>query len=96
MKKMFAKNEKICDKMIKEYSIMSKIKHNNIISIIGISKNTLNLSANILMEVAITDWEKEINEKQRNNIYYKEDQLFNIIKQLIKALSFLQKKKYMS
>ena len=92
MKKMFAKNEKTCDKMIKEYSIMSKIKHNNIISIIGISKNTLNLSANILMEVAITDWEKEINEKQRNNIYYKEDQLFNIIKQLIKALSFLQKK----
>ncbi len=92
MKKMFAKNEKTCDKMIKEYSIMSKIKHNNIISIIGISKNTLNLSANILMEVAITDWEKEIKEKQRNNIYYKEDQLFNIIKQLIKALSFLQKK----
>ena len=93
LKKIFSPDERNCDKMIEEYLFMSKIKHNNIVSIIEIKKNPINLTANIIMEVAITDWEKEINERSKKNIFYTEKELFFIIKQLINALSFLQKKK---
>ena len=47
----------------------------------------------ILMEVAKTDWEKEINQRQMRNKYYTEEELINILKQLVNALSYLQKNK---
>ena len=45
----------------------------------------------VLMELAERDWEKELFERQKYRQYYKEKELFSIMKQLIKTLSLLQK-----
>ena len=43
-----------------------------------------------IMELADRDWEKEIKIKKENSNFYKEKELFDIMKQLIKTLSLLQ------
>ena len=45
----------------------------------------------VLMELAEKDWEKELFDRQRYKQYYKEKELFVIMKQLISTLSLLQK-----
>ena len=45
------------------------------------------------MDLADCDWEMEINEYLLNHIYYTEKQLISILKQLISALTFLEKEK---
>ena len=96
MKKMITTNKKNFEEISKEYDIFAKYKHDNILSILGISKKMLDESTfciYILMEVAKTDWEKEINQRQMRNKYYTEEELINILKQLVNALSYLQKNK---
>ena len=96
MKKMITTNKKNFEEISKEYDVFAKYKHDNILSILGISKKMLDESTfciYILMEVAKTDWEKEINQRQMRNKYYTEEELINILKQLVSALSFLQKNK---
>lgn len=44
-----------------------------------------------IMELADRDWEQEINLRKKSNKYYTEKELFSITKQLIEALSLLQK-----
>jgi NIMA (never in mitosis gene a)-related kinase len=44
-----------------------------------------------LMELGEKDWEKEINSRRDNDLYYTERQLFSIASQLIKTLALLQK-----
>ena len=96
MKKMITTNKKNFEEISKEYDVFAKYKHENILSILGISKKMLDESTfgiYILMEVAKTDWEKEINQRQMRNKYYTEEELINILKQLVNALSYLQKNK---
>ena len=45
----------------------------------------------ILMELAQTDWEKEIKYRSKRNLYYSEDDIFSMIQQLIKCYALLQK-----
>ena len=45
-----------------------------------------------LMEKAERDWNQEINISAQNGLYYKENEILNIMKQLISTLSLLQKK----
>jgi serine/threonine protein kinase len=45
----------------------------------------------VLMEVGISDWDKEINSLKAKNIHYSESELFIILKQIVSACSFLQK-----
>ena len=44
----------------------------------------------VLMEKAEKDWEKELLDRQKYKLYYKEKEIFEIMKQLIKTLSLLQ------
>ena len=44
-----------------------------------------------IIELAEKDWEKEINDRKKNNIYYTEKELFIIMSQLISTLALLQK-----
>ena len=44
-----------------------------------------------IIELAEKDWEKEINERKKSNIYYTEKELFIIMSQLISTLALLQK-----
>ena len=43
------------------------------------------------MELAFTDWEEEIKKRYENKNYYTEGQLIQILKNLIKTFSELQK-----
>ena len=44
-----------------------------------------------LMEKAERDWDQEINVRAQYNLYYKENEIINIMKQLVSTLALLQK-----
>ena len=65
------------------------------VKILGIYNNKLDSTTYVvyvLMEVGLTDLEKEIHLFSDKNIEYSEKQLIQIIKQLSSVLSFLKKK----
>ena len=43
------------------------------------------------MELARTDWEDEIKYRSKHNLYYTENEIFNIISQLVQCFALLQK-----
>ena len=45
----------------------------------------------ILMELAETDWEQEINFRNKKQLYYTKQEIFDIIKQLVSCYALLQK-----
>ena len=95
MKKIILSEELDLEDIIKEYKLCHKLKHNNIVKILGLCKTKLDSTTfiiYILMEVGKNDWEKEIKNNIEKKINYSEEDLINIIKQLTNALSFLQSK----
>ena len=95
MKKIVLSEELDVQSVIKEYRMCYKIKHPNVIKILGIYNNKLDKTTYVvyvLMEVGLTDWEKEIKSYNDKSIEYTEDELINIIKQLTSILAFLQRK----
>ena len=96
MKKILLSEELDVKNVIREYNMCFNLAHPNIIKIIGIYSNKLDKTTYvvyILMEVGMTDWEKEINSHKIKKMFYTEEELVNILKQLISSLSFLQKNK---
>ena len=94
MKKIILSDELDVKSAIKEYKISTKLKHENIVKLLGLYTTKLDITTYavyILMEVGKTDWEKEIRSHIDKKIYYEEIELISIIKQLIGAFSFLQK-----
>ena len=64
------------------------------ILILGISNYKLDMTTHVLyvlMELASTDWEKEILKRKAMKNYYEESELMNILSILVKSLSILQK-----
>ena len=95
MKKIILTEELDLLDIIKEYNLCHKLRHSNIVKILGLYHSKLDSTTfviYILMELGLLDWEKEINNKIEKKTKYSEEDLINIIKQLVKALSFLQKK----
>lgn len=95
MKKIIVNNEIQLITFTNEYEIVHQIQHGNILKIKGLSHKKLDETTNvlyILMELAKTDWEKEIKHRAMNKNNYTEEELINVIKQLIDALSYLQEK----
>ena len=95
MKKIIINNEIQLITFSNEYEIVHQIRHTNVLKLLGLSHKKLDETTNvlyILMELAKTDWEKEIKHRAMNKNYYTEDELISIIKQLINALSYLQDK----
>ena len=93
MKKIILSEELDLELIIKEYQLCHKLKHNNIVEILGIYKNQLDITTYviyILMEVGMNDWEKEIKSHADKSKPYTESELINILTQLISCLSFLQ------
>ncbi len=93
MKKMIINNEIELEMYINEYELMYKVNHPNVIQILGFCYKILDDTINvlyILMELAKSDWHKEINLRAKNNNPYTEDELINIMSGLTDALCFLQ------
>ena len=94
MKKLVYSEELDVQTVIKEYKMCYKLKHPNVVKILGIYSNKLDKTTYVvyvLMEVGLTDWEKEIKTHIEKKIFYQESELNQILKQIINVLSFLQK-----
>ena len=94
MKKIILSEELDVQSVINEYKMCQKINHENIVKILGIYSTKLDTTTYVvyvLMEVGLTDWEKQITSYADKKLEYTENNLIQIIKQLCSVLSFLQK-----
>ena len=94
MKKLIYSEELDVQAVIKEYKMCYKLKHPNVVKILGIFSKKLDKTTYVvyvLMEVGLTDWEKEIKSHIEKKNFYTEKELLHIMNQLITVLSFLQK-----
>ena len=73
---------------------INSLKHENIIKVIKIQFKCLDFTTyaiNTVLDRALTDWNKEIIQREKDKNFYTEKELVNIAKQIISALAFLQK-----
>ena len=80
-------------KQIKQLELEFSISNDNIIKIYKIEIKCLDFSTysiNVLMELAISDWNQEILNRAIKKDYYKEEELINITNQIINAMLFLK------
>ena len=100
MKKIIATNLKDIKTLEHEYQILLDIQSHgkkiNLVQIYGIETKQLDPTTfvmYVLMELATTDWEKEILIRRNLGKYYSENELMNIISSLITTFAQLQKEK---
>ena len=96
IKKIIASDISTLQEFQKEFEIVHQNPHTFILDLYGICINAIdsdNFILYVLMDLADCDWEMEINEFLINHIYYTENQLISILKQLTSALAFLEKDK---
>jgi len=98
LKKLMATNLKDIKTLEHEYQILLDIqscgKKINLVQIYGIETKQLDPTTfvmYVLMELASTDWEKEILARHNKNKYYTENELMEIISSLITTFAQLQK-----
>ena len=100
LKKLIATSLKDIKTIEHEYQILLDLQSHgkkiNLVQIYGIETKQLDPTTfvmYVLMELASTDWEKEILTRHNLNKYYKENELMNIISSLITTFAQLQKEK---
>ena len=100
LKKIILTQESDIKKIEHEYQILidlNSLKKNlnlNLVKIYGFSSKQLDPTTYViyvLMELALTDWEKEILHLQKIKKYYSEQNLMQILSSLVKTFSQLQK-----
>lgn len=94
MKEIMATDYNTFDDYLKTFEINNKNKHENILDIYGIYTTIIDEKAFLLyalMDLAECDWENEVAKRKESQNKYSEIELILILKQLVKALSFLQK-----
>ena len=98
LKKIIAGSSGSIKKIKNELQILLDIQNSgqelNVVEIYGMTSSQLDLTTYalyVLMELASTDWEKEILERKKTKNYYKEYELMTILHCLVKSLSILQK-----
>ena len=95
MKKIIANDIDSLELYQKEFEIAHHEKHTSILDIKGTyikCYDNTTYVLYVLMDLAEKDWEVEINERRKRKLYYKEEEIISILKQLSNALYFLQKK----
>ena len=95
IKKQIAENFNTFNDYLKTFEINFKNKHANILDIYGIYVEIIDeqkFFIYALMDLAECDWEQEIERRKGSQRYYMENELISILKQLVNALSFLQKR----
>ena len=102
LKKIIASSQKEIKSLKQEYQILYDIQSScnennkkiNVVKIYGLSTKQLDPTTYVmyvLMELSVTDWEKEILNLHKQNHYYTEEELFKIMYDLIDTLAKLQK-----
>ena len=96
MKKIIANNLVSLESFQLEFEIAHQNTHQNILKILGICIRCLDQTTFILyvlMELALYDWDFEIEQRKKQKNYYTEEELISILKQISSALIYLQKVK---
>ena len=98
MKKILANSEKEINVLEKEYNMLLDLSpyHLNLVNIHGIETKKLDKTTYVmyvLMDLAVSDWEKEIMQRKAKKNYYKEEELFIILKELVHTFAELQRHK---
>ena len=78
-----------------ELELIFSVRHENILNLCGISFKYLDETTSaiyVLMELAHNDWNMEIKRRIIAKKYYKEKEIIDILKQIIKGFLFLQEK----
>ena len=98
LKKIVAATKKDIQSLQHEYEILLDVgkceKKINLVKIFGIQTKQLDPTTfvmYVLMELAQTDWEKEIIQRQRKRLYYNEQELLIILYDLVKTFAQLQR-----
>ena len=87
----YARNEKQQALVLKNF--VNTTKCDGVIKVFGESMSRDKNTQYILMELGEHDWNKEIEDRQRINNYYTENELLNIFTQLINTCSLLEENK---
>ena len=99
MKKLIATSEIDFEALQHEYDILkevTKTQNMNIINILGMQRKKLDRTTivmYILMELAESDWEREVISRSRKLEYYTEEFLIDLLKKLVSTFYILQKEK---
>ena len=98
LKKIVAATKKDIQSLQHEYNILLELlkcdKKISLVNIYGMETKQLDQTTYVLyvlMDLASSDWEKEVLLRQKRRIYYNENELIFILKNLTKTFSQLQK-----
>ena len=78
----------------KEFELNYSKRHEHIMKIYNVQYKCLDFttySIYVLLELAISDWNKVIKEREKQKLYYSEKEIVNILEQVIEALIFLER-----
>ena len=95
LKKIICRDYNELIKQKSELELIFSVKHENILKLYGIQFKYLDETTSaifVLMELAHNDWNTEIKRRIIAKRYYKEYELINLLKQIIKGFLFLQDK----
>ena len=96
MKKIIANNLTALESYQKEFEIVHQNSHKYILDILGICLRCLDQTTYVLyvlMDLALYDWDYEIEQRKKSRRFYKEEELISILRQISSALVFLQREK---
>ena len=96
MKKIIANNLTALESYQREFEIVHQNSHENILDILGICIRCLDQTTYVLyvlMDLALCDWDYEIEQRRKCRKFYKEEELISILRQISSALVFLQREK---
>ena len=94
IKKMIFKDRDKMEEICSLLNLANNVKHKNLLEIYGINRRKVNSNRYILyvlMELANYDWKSEIKKRMKENRFYSEKELMEIITQIIQALAIMQK-----
>ena len=96
MKKIIANNLPSLETFLIEFEIVHQNSHPNILDILGVCIRCLDSTTfvlYVLMDLALRDWDFEIEQRKKENNFYTEKELISILKQISSALLYLQRDK---
>ena len=95
IKKIICKDVQELIQQKSQLELLYSFNHDNILKVYKVQIKVLDFttySINILMELAISDWNQEILNRGKTKNYYKEEELINITSQIINGLLYLKSK----